>query len=62
VGWTIAAHALGCCDSPIINAMTVTYKKANCQPAAEFQQAGQRNSKPVLLAAGRERNAPAMAR
>jgi hypothetical protein len=42
--------------------MTVTYKKTNCQPTAEFQQAGQRNSKPVLLAAGRERNAPAMAR
>jgi hypothetical protein len=43
------------CDSPIRNAMTVMYKKTNCQPTAKLRAAEQRNPKPVLLAAGRDR-------
>jgi hypothetical protein len=53
---------LSYCDYLITNAMTLTYKTTNCQPTAEFQAVDRRNSKPVLLAAGRERNAPALAR
>jgi hypothetical protein len=62
---TIAAHILRLrfSDQKRNDSRDDSYVQGDeLQATAEFQAADQRNSKPVLFAAGRERTAPAMAR